>query len=97
VSIEPSDPQDAQPDNEATAVRSSSSEPGTDSNDISLRYIEKIRNHQLNYEKYHVRDKIVECGMGSIHKVYDKNLNRSSVLKIILPKIQENPALFRQF
>lgn len=97
MSSETSDPQDSPPDNEATVIRSTVSEAGSESKDVRLEYIEKIRNHQLNYEKYHVRDKIAEGGMGSIHKVYDKNLNRSSVLKIILPKIQEDPALFRQF
>ncbi|GJM14298.1 MAG: hypothetical protein DHS20C12_27010 [Pseudohongiella sp.] len=97
VSSEPTEPKDDTPDNEATVIRSTISGVGPGSNDVRLEYIEKIRNHQLNYEKYHVRSKIAEGGMGSIHKVFDKNLNRSSVLKIILPKIQEDPALFRQF
>lgn len=97
MSSDPSAPQDNLPDNEATVIRSTISGAGSDKNDVHLEYIEKIRNHQLNYEKYHVGGKIAEGGMGSIHKVFDKNLNRSSVLKIILPKIQEDPALFRQF
>jgi len=97
VSSDPSDSQENLPDNEATVIRSTISGAGSDNIDVHLEYIEKIRNHQLNYEKYHVRGKIAEGGMGSIHKVFDKNLNRSSVLKIILPKIQEDPALFRQF
>lgn len=97
MSSDPSDSQENLPDNEATVIRSTISGAGSDNIDVHLEYIEKIRNHQLNYEKYHVRGKIAEGGMGSIHKVFDKNLNRSSVLKIILPKIQEDPALFRQF
>ena len=97
MSNESSDPQANLPDNEATVIRTTVSGGGPENKNVQLEYIEKIRNQQLNYEKYQVRDKIAEGSMGSIHQVYDKNLNRSSVLKIILPKIQEDPALFRQF
>ncbi|MEQ8955514.1 MAG: serine/threonine-protein kinase, partial [Gammaproteobacteria bacterium] len=97
MSSDTGDSQEAMPDSEATVIRSTTGGAVSGSKDIRLEFIEKIRNHHFSFQKYQVQDKIGQGGMGSIHKGFDKNLHRTSVLKIILPNIQDDPSLFKQF
>ena len=41
-------------------------------------------------EKYDIEGKISQGGMGAIYRVYDRDLKRTSVLKVALPSVMED-------
>ncbi len=47
--------------------------------------------------KYHIVDEVAKGGMGSIHCVYDKDIGRQSVIKVILPNYKDNPDMVKRF
>ncbi len=47
--------------------------------------------------KYRVRKKLVSGGMGSILTVQDRDLQRTSAMKVILPKFKSDPETLRSF
>ena len=57
----------------------------------------KLRSRASRAEKYSVQEKIAEGGMGSIFRVIDRDLRRSSVLKVIHSHIMENRQMFVSF
>ncbi len=61
---------------------------------------ELFRKHisrDLDTHKYSVRKKIAAGGMGSIHYVYDTDLQRHTILKVILPQHKGNAMLIKSF
>ena len=61
--------------------------------DIVARLLER----KEGSEKYLVGEKVAQGGMGAIYKVHDQDLQRTSVLKVILPNTMEDVLLFRRF
>ena len=56
-----------------------------------------LTNRGSQSEKYIIQEKIAQGGMGSIHEAVDRDLKRTSVLKIIHEKIMENRQMFLSF
>lgn len=48
-------------------------------------------------EKYSLKEKLVSGGMGSIFRVIDQDLHRTSAMKVILPDLKKNIRVFRDF
>ncbi len=48
-------------------------------------------------EKYIVDCKIGQGGMGAIYRVFDQDIKRTSVLKVVLPGVLEDALLFHRF
>ena len=60
-------------------------------------FCQRFINRQTGIDKYVMQGKVGEGGMGTILKVYDKDLKRYSVLKVMKPKLVDNEHLFRLF
>ena len=61
------------------------------------KLISKLLERDSESEKYIVEDKISQGGMGAIYRVFDQDLRRASVLKVVLPGVMEDTLLFRRF
>ena len=58
---------------------------------------EKLVLREKSSEKYIIREKIAQGGMGGIYDVYDRDLKRNTVIKIIRPEIMANRQMFVSF
>ncbi len=61
------------------------------------KVIASLLKRENESEKYIIDSKVAQGGMGAIYKVHDQDLNRTSVLKIILPGVMKDALLFRRF
>ena len=59
--------------------------------------ISNILERETESEKYIIDQKVAQGGMGAIYQVFDRDLQRTSVLKVILPGIITDAFLFRRF
>ncbi len=59
--------------------------------------VRKFLFNDKNFGKYEVVSELASGGMGAVYKVYDRNLHRFSVLKVILPDLKDNIDLIKRF
>ena len=82
-------------DTRAPAV--SSSELDETANVSPEEVIANILERETESEKYLIDEKVGQGGMGAIYRVFDRDLHRTSVLKVILPGTMSDALLFRRF
>ena len=59
--------------------------------------ISNILERKTESEKYIIDKKVAQGGMGAVYKVFDQDLERTSVLKVVLPGTLTDAVLFRSF
>ncbi len=64
---------------------------------IPEKVITKLLKREHDSDKYIIIGKVAQGGMGAIYKVFDQDLKRISVLKIVLPGVLADTFLFRRF
>ena len=67
----------------------------TDASTLAIRtppkkLLEEILGHSLKAEKYEIQEKISAGGMGSLYCIFDKDFQRTSVMKVVLPERRDN-------
>ncbi len=74
--------------------------PGKSTTIVELlpeKIIADLLKREQGSEKYVVDGKIGQGGMGAIYRVFDQDLKRATVLKVILPGVMEDALLFSRF
>ncbi len=68
-----------------------------DDNFDPIKACSKLINREKECEKYIIQEQIAQGGMGAIFRVYNRDLKRHNVLKIMHAKIMENRQMFISF
>jgi len=74
----------------------------TDASTLAIRtppkkLLEEILGHSLKAEKYEIQEKISAGGMGSLYCIFDKDFQRTSVMKVVLPERRDNAETVTSF
>ncbi len=58
---------------------------------------ERILSRESGESKYQIIGKLASGGMGDVYRVYDKDIKRQCVLKVILPELKDDESIIKRF
>ena len=65
--------------------------------DKEEQFFNSLLTRKSDFEKYQIIQKVAAGGMGTVYYAYDQDIERNSILKVILPQHKDNQLLIRSF